>query len=48
MEKNKKKNHENWLKNKKVIQSNNFKKMPKKLKIFSVKIHKGVRIHEKI
>ena len=37
-EKNKKKNHHNWLKNKKVIQS---QQMPKKLKIFSLKIHKA-------
>ena len=34
-------NHGNWLKNKKVIQS---QKMPKKLKIFSLKIHKGAGI----
>ena len=38
------KNHDNWLKNKKVIQSQNVKKMPKKLKIFNLKIHKGAEI----
>ena len=37
----KKKNHDNWLKNKKVIES---QKMSKKLKIFCLKIHKGAGI----
>ena len=36
-----KKNHDNWLKNKKAIQS---QKMPKKLQIFSLKIHKNAGI----
>ena len=36
-----KKNHNNWLKNKKVIQS---QKMTKNLKIFTLKIHKGAKI----
>ena len=36
-----KKNHDNWIKNKKVIQS---QKMSKKLKNFSLKIHKGAEI----
>ena len=36
----KKKNYDNWLRNKKIIQSENVKKMPKKLKIFSLKILK--------
>ena len=36
-----KKNHDNRIKNKKFIQSY---KMPKKLNIFSSKIHKGARI----
>ena len=39
-----KKNHDNWLKNKKVIQS---KKMSKKLNIFSLKIHKDAGIRKK-
>ena len=33
-----------WLKNKKVIQSQNVKKLYKKLKIFSLKVHKGAGI----
>ena len=37
----KKNNHDNWLKNKKVIQS---QKMSKKLKISGFKIHKGAGI----
>ena len=36
-----KNNHDDWLKKKKVIQST---KMSKKLKIFSLKIHKGAGI----
>ena len=43
-----KKNHDNWLKNKKVIQSKKCqqmsKKCPKKHKIFSSNIHKGAGI----
>ena len=39
-----KENHDNWLKNNKVIQS---QKLPKKLKIFSLKIHKGAGIFKK-
>ena len=35
------KNHDNWLKNKKAIQN---QIMSKKLKICSLKIHKGARI----
>ena len=43
-----KKNYDNCLKNKKVIQSpKNVKKMPKKLNIFSLKIHKGARVSKK-
>ena len=40
-----KKNHGNWLKNKKVIHSI---KMPKKFKIFSLKIHKGAGIFKNL
>ena len=40
-----KKNYDNWLKNKKVIQSQKtLKKCPKKPKMFSLKIHKGAGI----
>ena len=39
-----KKNHDNWLKNKKVIQC---QKMPKKLKFFYLKIDKGAGISNK-
>ena len=40
-----KNNYGNWLKNKKVIQSKKMaKKYPKKLKIFSLTIHKGAEI----
>ena len=46
-EQNKKKNHDNWLKNKKVIECQKMsKKCPKKLKIFSLKIHKGIGIYK--
>ena len=41
-----KKNYDNWLKNKKVIQSKNVKKMPKKLKMSCLNIHKGAGIFE--
>ena len=43
-----KKNHDNWLKNKKSYsKSKNIKKMPKKLKIISLKIHKDAGILKK-
>ena len=38
------KNHDNWLKSKNVVQS---QKMPKKLTIFSLKIHKSAGIFKK-
>ena len=37
-------NHDNWLKDKELIQS---QKMSKKLQIFSLKIHKGAVIQKK-
>ena len=40
----KKKNHDYWLKNKKVIES---QKMSKKLKTFSLKLHKGAGIFKR-
>ena len=40
-----KKNHDNWLKKQKSYsKSKNVQKMPKKLKIISLKIHKGAGI----
>ena len=43
-----KKNHDNWLKKKKVIQSKNVLKISKKFKIFRLKIHKGDGILKKL
>ena len=42
-------NHDNWIKNKKVIQSQKmFKKMPKKLKNSSLKIHRVAGIFKNL
>ena len=42
-----KKNHNNWLRSKEVIQSKNSQKMHQKLKTCNLKIHKGGRIWKK-
>ena len=43
-----KKNHDDWLRSQtSYSKSENVKKMPKKLKIFSLKIHKGAEIKKK-
>ena len=42
-----KKNYDNWMKNKKVIQSQQMSKICLKIKIFSSKINKGAAIFKK-